>query len=100
MHADNCFIPRSLLIEASAYSMPSPDTVLVDDYWLSFVLSHHLNVPLWKIYGEGIFHSTPCSESADIALFYNKRVEDERVNFYVYHTSQGWPESRPLKIDY
>lgn len=99
VHADNCYIPRKLLIEASTYSMPSPDTVLVDDYWLSFVLSHYLDVPLWKIYGKDIFDSTPCSENAEIALYFNKRVENERVNFYVYHTSKGWPISRPLEFD-
>lgn len=80
--------------------MPSLDTVLVDDYWLSFVLSHHLKVPLWKIKGTDIFHSTPCAENKDIALFYNKKVENERVNFYVYHYNQGWPQSAPLEINY
>ena len=52
LHADSCLIPRSLLLEVASYPLPSPDYILIDDYWMSFVLSHHLKVPLWKIKGE------------------------------------------------
>ena len=76
--------------------MPSPDFILVDDYWMSFVLSHHLNVPLWKIYSNNAFEYTECAEDKSIALYYNKAVEEQRVNFYVYHMKEGWPASRPL----
>jgi glycosyltransferase involved in cell wall biosynthesis len=96
IHGSISFFPRQLLNEAGAYDLPSPETVLVDDYWLSFVLSHHLHVPLWKFQGDGIFHSTPCSEDKSIALYYNEKVENERVNFYIYHMKKGWPESVPL----
>jgi hypothetical protein len=96
VHADNCLISKKILLEVSSYDLPSPNVVLVDDYWLSFVLSHHLHVPLWKFQGDGIFHSTPCSEDKSIALYYNEKVENERVNFYIYHMKKGWPESVPL----
>ena len=59
LHADSCLIPRSLLLAIAAHPLPSPDYVLVDDYWMSFVLSHHLQVPLWKI--KGISHCTTTS---------------------------------------
>ena len=52
LHADSCLIPRSLLLEVASYALPSPDYILIDDYWMSFVLSHHLRVPLWKIKGD------------------------------------------------
>ena len=96
MHADNCLIPRQLLLELGPYDLPSTDYILVDDYWISFVLSHHLRVPLWKIQGDKIFCSTPCADDESIALYYNKDVREQRVNFYVYHMRQGWPNSVPL----
>ena len=98
MHADNCLIPKFLLLELSSFDLPSPDYILVDDYWMSFVLSHHLKVSLWKFQATGIFYSTPCAEDKSVALYYNKQVEEQRVNFYVYHMRQGWPASVPLKV--
>lgn len=96
MHADNCLIPRQILFELCSYDLPRSDYILVDDYWMSFVLSHHLQVPLWKIKGDKIFSSTPCSDDESIALYYNKDVREQRINFYVYHMRQGWPNSAPL----
>ena len=83
----------------ATYDLPSQDFVLVDDYWMSFVLSHHLKVPIWKVEGKDLFTFTPCSEDKSIALFYNPEVEEQRVNFYVYHMRQGWPASVPLPIN-
>lgn len=99
LHADNCLIPRSILLDISTYDLPSPDFILVDDYWMSFVMSHHLKVPIWKIEGKDLFTSTPCAENKSIALFYNPEVEEQRVNFYVYHMRQGWPASMPLPLN-
>lgn len=98
IHADNCLIPRKLLLEVGTYDLPSPDYILVDDYWISFVLSHHMRVPLWKIQGEEIYSYTSCSEDENIALYYNRDVQEQRVDFYVYHMRQGWPASVPLKF--
>ena len=100
MHADNCLIPKFLLLELSSFDLPSPDYILIDDYWMSFVLSHHLKVSLWKFQATGIFCSTPCAEDKSVALYYNKQVEEQRVNFYVYHMRQGWPASVPLKVNF
>lgn len=80
----------------STYDLPSPDYILVDDYWMSFVLSHHMRVPLWKIKGDAIYSYMDCSEDQDIALYYSNHVQEQRVNFYVYHMKQGWPASVPL----
>lgn len=98
IHADNCLIPRNLLLKLSTFDLPSSDYILVDDYWMSFVLSHHMKVPLWKIKGDTIFSYTECSEDHGIALYYNPKVQEQRVNFYVYHMKQGWPASVPLKM--
>jgi len=41
---------------------------------------------------------TPCADDANIALFHNEAVKEQRVNFYVYHMRQGWPDSVPLPV--
>ena len=96
VHACTSLFPRQLLIEASTYKMPSPELILVDDYWLSFVLSHHLKVPLWKIRGDDIFHLTPCAEDEEKALWKQPKVKEQQTNMYIYHMRQGWPASMPL----
>ena len=99
VHADNCLIPRPILTDLCSYSLPSPDTILVDDYWMSFVLSHYMRIPIWKIKADTIFSSTPCADDNSIALYHNKYVREQRVNFYVYHMREGWPASVPLPRD-
>ena len=96
VHACASLFPRQLLLEASIYKMPSPELILVDDYWLSFVLSHHLKVPLWKIQGDDIFHLTLCADDAEKALWKQPKVKEQQTNMYIYHMRQGWPDSMPL----
>ena len=93
LHADTCLFPKHLLTKVAEYPLPSYDTILVDDYWLSYVLSHLLHVPIWKIQGTNLFRSTPCAEDSNIALFLNPKVREERIKFYIYHMRKGWPNS-------
>jgi hypothetical protein len=92
IHADNCLIPRRILKEAISYDMERHEFGLVDDYWLSFVVGHYLNVPVWKIQANDVLSFTLSSEDPMISMFQNPAVADERINFYVYHMRAGWPE--------
>ncbi|ETW23523.1 glycosyltransferase [Mycobacterium gastri] len=91
MHADNCLLPRSILARIGAYPMRRLETALVDDYWMSFVLSHHLNVPIRKLRGDHCFSFLPSADDPEVALFRNEAVAQERIRFYVSHMRQGWP---------
>lgn len=98
MHASTSFYPRDILLQANTHDLPTPDTVLVDDYWLSFVLSHKLKVPLWKIQGNHAFSHTSCADDPAIALYKRPEVKEEQTNFYIRHMRQGWPASTPLPM--
>jgi glycosyltransferase involved in cell wall biosynthesis len=91
VHADNCLVPRALLIAAAQVEMPRPEYVLVDDYWLSFVLSHRVGCELWKIRAGDVFTYDPSADDARIAMFQDPRVREQRVNLYQRHMREGWP---------
>lgn len=92
MHACNCLLPRSILSRVSTYPMRRLETALVDDYWMSFVLSHHLDIPIRKLQGDHCFSFMPSADDPEIALFHNDAVTQERIRFYVSHMRQGWPK--------
>ena len=92
MHACNCLIPSAILARIGAYPMGRLETTLVDDYWMSFVLSHHLDVPIRKLRGAHCFSFLPSADDPEIALFHNDAVAQERIRFYVSHMRQGWPK--------
>jgi len=92
-HADNCFIPKSVLLQVNAFEFENPDFILVDDYWMSYIISHELNIPILKIHLQAEMTFTPCADDKAIAMFHNPKVRAERVNFYVYHMKKGWPMS-------
>jgi hypothetical protein len=92
MHADNGLLPRSILARVGTYPMPRLETALVDDYWMSFVLSHHLGVPIRKLSGGHCFSFLPSADDPEVALFRNAAVAEERIRFYVSHMRQGWPK--------
>lgn len=91
MHADNCLLPKAILASVGAHPMGRLETALVDDYWMSFVLSHHLNVPIRKLRGDHCFSFLPSADDPEVALFHNDAVAQERIRFYVSHMRQGWP---------
>jgi glycosyltransferase involved in cell wall biosynthesis len=90
-HADNCLIPKKLLQRALAHPMERYEFWLIDDYWLSFVFSHVLNVPIWKIKATEAFSFTECADDPKIALYHDPKVIEQRINFYVHHMRLGWP---------
>ncbi len=92
MHADNCLIPRQLLTEIINISPPALSTALVDDYWMSYVLGHHLEVPIWKVRSEDVLSFTQSSEDPAVALYHNPAVQEERIAFYIHHMREGWPK--------
>lgn len=53
------FLPKKFLLQLNSYNLvnppPTQDHTKFDDYWLSFVLSHKLRVPMWKIQKNDIF---------------------------------------------
>mmetsp|Transcript_22531 Transcript_22531/g.31374 ORF Transcript_22531/g.31374 Transcript_22531/m.31374 type:complete len:735 (-) Transcript_22531:1831-4035(-) len=99
LHADNCLIPKPILQQLCQHEIPDPNFILVDDYWLSYVLSHRMKVPIWKVKSDHIFHSTPCADDESIALYHNPKVRHARIQFYIYHMRQGWPFSSPPQLN-
>ena len=91
-HADNLVISADLLRRAALHPMTHPEYVLVDDLWLSYVLSARLGVTCRKIQAPDIFEFTPCADDPDIALYHNPRVREQRTRLYVEHMLAGWPE--------
>jgi Cellulase (glycosyl hydrolase family 5)/Glycosyl transferase family 2 len=90
-HADNCLIPKHLMQKAVSHPMDRYEFWLIDDYWLSFVFSHILNVDIWKIKATGALSFTECADDPQIALYHNPKVIEQRINFYIYHMRLGWP---------
>ena len=100
IHADNLLIPRLLLREAlSSYSMPDKEFILVDDYFLSFVLSHYMDVDIWRVKADDVMEMSESGDDHKIALYHNSDVRETRVDCYLYHLSKGWPKSRPLRAN-
>lgn len=91
LHADNCLIPKHLMQKAVSHPMDRYEFGLVDDYWLSFVFSYILKVPIWKIEATAAISFTDCADDPRIALYHNPKVIEQRINFYVYHMRLGWP---------
>jgi glycosyltransferase involved in cell wall biosynthesis len=91
LHADNCLIPKELMQKALSYPIERYEYWLIDDYWLSFVFSHVLKIPIWKIKADDILTFTKCADDPKIALYHNPKVTEQRINFYIYHMRKGWP---------
>lgn len=96
VHADACLIPKTALQEVASVSMPDPTFTLVDDYWMSFILSHKFNRKLRKLSVSGLatnpINRTEDSDQPGLALHTRPEVQDARLRLYVYHMLQGWPK--------
>jgi hypothetical protein len=90
-HADNFLISAQLLREASTVPMTHPEYVLVDDYWLSYVLNRHLGIAIHKLQAPDILSFTPSADDANVALYHNPLVHEQRVRLYIEHMRAGWP---------
>lgn len=91
VHADNCLLPRPVLQQIAQCDLARYEYRLVDDYWMSYVLSHHLGVRLIKVRADHLFSFTESADDPDVALSHNRAVHEQRVNFYVHHMRRGWP---------
>src|SRR5262249_13687216 len=92
-HSNNFLIARRLLLEAAALPIPDPEFGLVDDYWLSYALSRHLNATLIKIQASDAFCFSETAFDASVAMFFRRDVRAARLRFFDYHARQGWPRT-------
>src|ERR1041384_1125273 len=99
LHADNCLIPKHVMQQALAYPIERYEYWLIDDYWLSFVFSHILKVPIWKIRATEALSFTKCADDPLIALYHNPKVIEQRINFYIHHMREGWPFAVQPRIE-
>lgn len=90
-HADGCLFPKKALRDAATIEMPTKDFVLVDDYWLSFVLNHYFGYQMCKVAASNIYTKTLSADDPSIALYLNSKVIEMRMKLYVYHMLRGWP---------
>ena len=93
LHADTCLIPLPALRDFVSIEMPDDGFVLVDDYWMSFVLSHYFNRNLRKLQcGEQEhFERTADSDKVGLALYTRPEVQDAKIRMYIHHMVNGWP---------
>lgn len=105
-HADGALYHRNALRDVLAVDMPSRDFDLVDDYWMSFVLSHHYNYAIVKLGVQPAPYRQFVASANDpsVALYLNPRVQAARMQLYVHHMRLGWPRfpsvpSRPPFAD-
>ena len=93
LHADTCLIPRDALQDFVTISLPDSGFMLVDDYWMSFVLSHYFNRNLRKLQCCKCEHfkRTEDSDEPGLALYTLPEVEDARIRMYIHHMLKGWP---------
>lgn len=93
VHADACLIPKTALMELASVEMPETDMVLVDDYWMSFALSHYFKRNLRKLsvasMNEGaVVTRTEDSDDPKIAMYKRRDVWDARIRMYIHHMLQ------------
>lgn len=90
-HGNNFLIARTLFLQAAARPMPNAQFGLVDDYWFSYVLCHHLHCTLVKISLPDAFVFSDSAFEPARAMFYRKDVHAARLAFFAYHVQCGWP---------
>ena len=91
MHANSLLISRELLLAASREAMPDPSIRLVDDYWLSFILSHHLGARLVKIRLDEQMRFIESAYDPQVAMHLQPAIREARLLMYRHHRDSGWP---------
>jgi len=106
VHADACLLPKSAMQELCSIEMPDRGFILVDDYWMSFVLSNYFKRNLRKLKcSELDLVRTEDSEQPGLALYTRPEVRDAKIRMYIHHMMHGWPswkceqKSEATKID-
>jgi len=93
LHADTCLISRDAIQDFVSIAIPDNGFVLVDDYWMSFVLSHYFNRKLRKLQCNvnEHFERTVESDEVGLALYTRPEVNDAKIRMYIHHMLNGWP---------
>ena len=91
LHANTCFLRRTLFLKVCSLPLPAVDFTLVDDYWTSYVLSNEFGTTLIKVECDGVFEFRPDAFDPDVAMFYRSDVHEARLRFFAYHSARGWP---------
>lgn len=93
VHADVCLIPKEALHEVASISMPHDDFKLVDDYWMSYVLSAQFERRLRKLkLVNDVLERMADSEEIGLALHTRPEVSNARTRVYIEHMCHGWPK--------
>jgi hypothetical protein len=101
LHANNYLISRHLLAQVACHAPPRPDFLLVDDYWMSYVLDHLLRIPLVKIRSDHLLAFDDSADDPARALWLNPEVFRRKLAFCTWHMNRGWPDfSRDLAASY
>jgi hypothetical protein len=87
-------VPQKALREFCSVPLPDDGFVLVDDYWMCFVLNKYFGRNLRKLQciKDTHFERTADSEQSGLALFTRPEVRDARTRMYVHHMLRGWPK--------
>jgi len=101
LHADTCLIPRQALLDFVSIPLPDSGFILVDDYWMSFVLSHYFNRNLRKLQcrNNEHFERASTSDEVGLALYTRPEVQNAKIRMYIYHMLNGWPTWAAEQID-
>ena len=91
MHANNCMMRRELLLQVAAYPFPRAEYRLVDDYWMSYVLSKYAGARTVKIEAGAVFEFAADAFDPRIAMFNRSDVHAARLKLFDYLTERGWP---------
>lgn len=91
MHANNCMMPRDLLLKVAASPPPDLDYGLVDDYWMSYVLSSVLETRTIKIDAAPVFDFANDAFEPGVAMFNRRDVHQARLKLFGELSQRGWP---------
>uniref|UniRef100_A0A914UQB0 Glycoside hydrolase family 5 domain-containing protein n=1 Tax=Plectus sambesii TaxID=2011161 RepID=A0A914UQB0_9BILA len=93
VHADVCLIPKLALHEIASIPLPHDDFKLVDDYWMSYVLSAQFERRLRKLkIAENVLERMSDSDEIGLALHTRPEVSNARTRVYIEHMCHGWPQ--------
>ena len=91
MHANSMLLSRETLLRIAARPIPDPVFHLVDDYWISFVLSHEMGARLVKVPMGDQMRFTESAYDPAVALHLRPEVRKARLRMFDFHRRLGWP---------
>lgn len=93
MHANNFLVSREVMLRLCSIPIPDPRFELVDDYWMSFVLSRYFGGSIVKAQLGNVFRFSESAFDPVHAMFNRPDVHQARLAFFDYHCGKGWPGS-------